>query len=55
MANQGYVSKENMKDSQKQFGSAKANYKELPKNGNLKDYKEPDGTERGPAGKTHRV
>ena len=52
---QGFVSSQNKQDSQKTFGNSKATAKDLPKNSNLKDYKQPDGTERGPAGKNHKV
>lgn len=47
--NQGYVSKQNMGGSQKEFGSMKAPApKSLPKGDNLKRFEAPNGTEKGP-------
>lgn len=46
--NQGYVAKENMGGSQKIFSGNKSTAKSLPKGDNLKQWKQPDGSEKGP-------
>lgn len=48
MGNQGYASKQNMGDSQKIFSDNKPTAKNLPKADNLKEFKQPNGTEKGP-------
>lgn len=46
--NRGYVSSENMGGSQKMFMGNKPSAKSLPKADNLKSYKQPSGSEKGP-------
>jgi hypothetical protein len=48
MGNNGYVSKQNMGGSEKVFSGNKCDYKVLPKADGLKEFKQPNGSEKGP-------
>jgi hypothetical protein len=51
--NQGYVSKQNMGGSEKQFGGAKATYKKLPSEEGEKQFKHPGTGDKGVTDRNH--